>query len=247
MIDLAISEQFTEGGTRIVPGPRPNLRRVRRRRVPGHGHDRSRSRPGDDQEGDDARADQGRAPDARLRSALRSAAGNATAILSKPYTETSEGGEMRHASAPSRVFVAAAQRGRRSAQVDLTGNWQAVFHEDQPERIPGPALGDYLGLPDQRQRPRVRRGLGRVAADGARAPVPRALVAVHPARAARTCASGRSAIRRRSRSSRFTWTSATFSSGGTFWMDGRPHPSPNAEHTWMGFSTGGLATATRSS
>ena len=23
-----------------------------------------------------------------------------------------------------------------------------------------------------------------------------------------------------------------------FWMDGRPHPSPNAEHTWMGFSTG---------
>ena len=22
------------------------------------------------------------------------------------------------------------------------------------------------------------------------------------------------------------------------WMDGRAHPSPNAEHTWMGFSTG---------
>jgi len=22
------------------------------------------------------------------------------------------------------------------------------------------------------------------------------------------------------------------------WMDGRPHPSPNAPHTWMGFSTG---------
>jgi hypothetical protein len=22
------------------------------------------------------------------------------------------------------------------------------------------------------------------------------------------------------------------------WMDGRPHPSPYAEHTWMGFSTG---------
>jgi hypothetical protein len=22
------------------------------------------------------------------------------------------------------------------------------------------------------------------------------------------------------------------------WMDGRPHPSPNAEHTWEGFSTG---------
>src|SRR3990172_7788520 len=24
----------------------------------------------------------------------------------------------------------------------------------------------------------------------------------------------------------------------TIWMDGRPHPSPNAPHTWMGFSTG---------
>ena len=34
-----------------------------------------------------------------------------------------------------------------SAQVDLTGNWAAVFNEDQLERVPGPALGDYLGLP----------------------------------------------------------------------------------------------------
>ena len=33
------------------------------------------------------------------------------------------------------------------AQIDLSGSWQAVFHEDQPERVPGPALGDYLGLP----------------------------------------------------------------------------------------------------
>src|SRR3989304_663337 len=33
------------------------------------------------------------------------------------------------------------------AQVDLTGSWAGVFHEDQPERIPGPWLGDYLGLP----------------------------------------------------------------------------------------------------
>src|SRR4030095_14759179 len=34
-----------------------------------------------------------------------------------------------------------------SAQIDLSGSWQAVFHEDQPERVTGPALGDYLGLP----------------------------------------------------------------------------------------------------
>src|SRR3972149_12236353 len=33
------------------------------------------------------------------------------------------------------------------AQVDLTGEWAPLFHEDQPERIPGPDIGDYLGLP----------------------------------------------------------------------------------------------------
>jgi carboxylesterase type B len=33
------------------------------------------------------------------------------------------------------------------AQFDLTGSYNAIFHEDQPERIPGPSLGDYVGLP----------------------------------------------------------------------------------------------------
>src|SRR3954467_2423109 len=33
------------------------------------------------------------------------------------------------------------------AQVDFVGEWEARYHEDQPERIPGPPLGDYLGLP----------------------------------------------------------------------------------------------------
>ena len=33
------------------------------------------------------------------------------------------------------------------AQVDLAGEWNPRFHEDQPERIPGPEIGDYLGLP----------------------------------------------------------------------------------------------------
>src|SRR5204863_867008 len=34
-----------------------------------------------------------------------------------------------------------------SAQVDLTGIWAPLFHEDQVERIPGPDVGDYAGLP----------------------------------------------------------------------------------------------------
>src|SRR6476660_4587618 len=32
-------------------------------------------------------------------------------------------------------------------QADLTGVWGARYQEDQPERIPGPPLVDYLGLP----------------------------------------------------------------------------------------------------
>ena len=31
---------------------------------------------------------------------------------------------------------------------------------------------------------------------------------------------------------------STYEQTRTIWMDGRPHPSPNAAHTWMGFSTG---------
>src|SRR3954471_12655323 len=33
------------------------------------------------------------------------------------------------------------------AQADLSGIWAPLFHEDQPERIPGPDVGDYAGLP----------------------------------------------------------------------------------------------------
>ncbi len=42
-------------------------------------------------------------------------------------------------------FVSAA--GGASAQVDLSGEWSARYHEDQDHRIPGPELGDYTGLP----------------------------------------------------------------------------------------------------
>ena len=35
-----------------------------------------------------------------------------------------------------------AQGGPRGP-VDLSGEWAPLFHEDQPERIPGPEIGDY--------------------------------------------------------------------------------------------------------
>jgi hypothetical protein len=33
------------------------------------------------------------------------------------------------------------------AQVSLSGDWGPRMHEDQPDRGPGPDLGDYTGLP----------------------------------------------------------------------------------------------------
>ena len=34
-----------------------------------------------------------------------------------------------------------------AAQADFAGHWAPLFHEDYPERLPGPELGDYLGIP----------------------------------------------------------------------------------------------------
>ena len=33
------------------------------------------------------------------------------------------------------------------SQVDASGEWSPRLHEDQAERMAGPDLGDYLGLP----------------------------------------------------------------------------------------------------
>jgi hypothetical protein len=45
------------------------------------------------------------------------------------------------------VLAALATPGRAFAQIDLSGVWAPIFHEDQPERAPGPDIGDYAGLP----------------------------------------------------------------------------------------------------
>ncbi|HET9267551.1 MAG TPA: hypothetical protein VFO31_05280 [Vicinamibacterales bacterium] len=56
---------------------------------------------------------------------------------------------MRHISLTALVVVAVLIGAPRaaSAQVDLTGIWAPIFHEDQVERVPGPEVGDYTGLP----------------------------------------------------------------------------------------------------
>src|SRR5882757_166676 len=123
------------------------------------------------------------------------------------------------------------------AQVDLSGNWGAMFTEDQPERIPGPELGDYVGLPvndanrlradswsssrltmpEQQCRvhvsPYIYRGPTNLRIWEEKDPQTQATVAIHN-------------------------YSQTYEQNRTIWLDGRPHPPEYALHTWMGFSTG---------
>ena len=124
-----------------------------------------------------------------------------------------------------------------SAQFDITGNYNAIFHEDQPERIPGPSLGDFLGLPIN---------------DSARAfaeawDASRLTVPEHQCRAHSAPYIMRGPLNMRIWEERHRETQqvvaihvdiSNFQQRRVVWMDGRPHPSALAEHTWMGFSTG---------
>ena len=124
------------------------------------------------------------------------------------------------------------------AQVDFTGVWNANTNaEDGPERVAGPSLVEFLGLPINDQARQwglayrsgrlsllehqcqvhvvhyIHRGPFNARVWEERDPVTHELIAIHEA-------------------------IDIYEQKRTIWMDGRPHPSPNAPHTWMGFSTG---------
>jgi hypothetical protein len=125
-----------------------------------------------------------------------------------------------------------------SAQIDFSGEWAPVYHEDAPERIPGPELGDYMGLPlndaarlqaDSWDADRISmvmqyqcrphsadygmRGLGNIRISREFDPLHRRLLA-------------------------FRTYMPAWGSERVIWLDGRPHPPEGAEHTFQGFSTG---------
>jgi hypothetical protein len=123
------------------------------------------------------------------------------------------------------------------AQVDFAGQWGQRFHEDSPERGAGPDIGDYLGLPIT--------DAARMRADSWTAgkwTMPERQCEPHPADYAPR---GPSSMRVASTvdpisQDVITWetTMLWVLPHRIIYMDGRPHPSPNALHTWQGFSTG---------
>jgi hypothetical protein len=124
------------------------------------------------------------------------------------------------------------------AQLDLTGVWNPrTGDEDNPERLAGPSLVEFVGIPNNDQARQwglayrssrlslaehqcqvhvveyIHRGPMQMRIWEVRDPVDHRLIAIRE-------------------------TISTYEQERTIWMDGRPHPSVNAPHTWMGFSTG---------
>src|ERR1700733_15699034 len=125
-----------------------------------------------------------------------------------------------------------------SGQVNLAGVWNnlQILHEDEPERLPGPELGDFLGVPlNDAARDRAD------AWDASLITLPEYQCRVHPSDYVPSFA-GMRIWEERDRDSQqliaihthhFAWGTER-----TIWMDGRPHPPEYALHTAMGFSTG---------
>jgi len=123
------------------------------------------------------------------------------------------------------------------AQEDPSGEWSPKFHEDWLERIPGPEIGDYLGLPIN-DAARLRGDSW----DATLLEIPENQCRAHGADYAWR---GPSNIRIWKEVDTATqrliayhiYTSA-YNESRTIYMDGRPHPPDYARHTWTGFSTG---------
>ena len=123
------------------------------------------------------------------------------------------------------------------AQLDLTGIWSLVFHEDYPERIPGPDLADFLGIPIN-----AAARQWALSWDPSRLTLPEHQCQVHT-----VAYMYRGPLLLRIWENRDPQTQDLVSIGNyisnyeqsrTIYMDGRPHPPEYTAHTWMGFSTG---------
>ena len=123
------------------------------------------------------------------------------------------------------------------AQVDLSGQWAARYHEDQEHRIPGPELGDYLGLPIN--------DAARLKADSWDASI--LSLREHQAKPHPSTYSlrGPANIRITKVFDPVTQETIGYEIFGTFgqatrtiWLDGRRRLPSYAAHTWAGFSLG---------
>lgn len=156
---------------------------------------------------------------------------------------------------PGLAFVIATVvlTGQALAQVDLSGQWRPLLHEDVPHRIDaaaaggpgagpgagGPRIGDYTGLPiNDAARLKAESWDPRIWASKEHQTIfqPGAYW-VFAAGGMRISTSVDDATQRLVAFNIFR-AGVGGASSRTIWMDGRPHPPAHASHTWQGFSTG---------
>jgi hypothetical protein len=123
------------------------------------------------------------------------------------------------------------------AQQDFSGMWGQRFHEDLPERGGGPEIGDYTGLPIN--------DAARLRADSWTASKWTMLERQCEPHPADYGPRGPASLRITSTvdpvsQDVIAWNVTVMwqLQQRTIYMDGRPHPSEHAQHSWQGFSTG---------
>ena len=121
-----------------------------------------------------------------------------------------------------------------SPGADLSGNWSPVAHE---ESVGDPAIAEFAGVPINEG----TRAWG-LAWSPSRVTLPEHQCQVHLAGYIYGGPLNLRIWEERDQQSQkviaIRQYISTYEQNRTIWMDGRPHPSPYAPHTWMGFSTG---------
>lgn len=123
------------------------------------------------------------------------------------------------------------------AQIDLSGEWGAVFHEDFDERRPGPEMVEYQGIPITESA--RRRALSW---SPSLLTLPEHQCKPHPSDYGSRGPSNMRIWKEIDSESqqliayhtRIRWQAPE----RTIWMDGRDRPPEYAAHTWQGFSKG---------
>ena len=122
-------------------------------------------------------------------------------------------------------------------EINFSGNWSPLYHEDGPDRIPGPPIGDYTALPLNAA------GLLRAQSwDPNRISVVQELQcrphgADYALRGLSHLRIEREIDPRTQQAIAFHTRMNAANMTRTIWLDGRDHPHADTPHTWGGFST----------
>lgn len=120
------------------------------------------------------------------------------------------------------------------AQVDLSGEWGVRFHEDNPERGTGPDLGEYYGIPlSDAARWRGETWNGAVMTENEWQCRPHGADYIWRGPSALMISKKIDPTSRDVTEFDLEWLRSI---ERPVYLDNRPSPSPNAPHTWAGFS-----------